>query len=67
MLGFERFEKFPGGPKLSFSHILQTLTDPLFRINARGNVEQALIGFSILHDGRRLPLHGKVHRPLALS
>ena len=30
--------------------VVQPLVDALFRINARGNVEQALIGFSILDN-----------------
>jgi hypothetical protein len=47
-------------------NIVQTLADEFFRICAGGNVEQPLVGFGILHDGGRLPLHSEHHGPLGL-
>src|ERR1700730_4465556 len=66
MLGFELVEKFLCGPNLSFFHILEALADAFVWIDAGGNVEQALIGFSILHDGSCFPLHREHNRALAL-
>src|ERR1700726_4889966 len=65
MLGFELVEKFLCRPNLSFFHVLEALADAFFCVDAGGNVEQALIGFSILHDGSCFPLHRKHHRALA--
>src|SRR5271157_1294087 len=65
LLGFKLGEKFPRGPRSSFFHIFQTPTDAFLRIRAGGKVEQALIGFGILHDGRCLPVYRQHHRALA--
>ena len=43
----------------SVGYIIEPLTDAFLCIGAGGNVEQALIGFGVLHDSRRLPLHRK--------
>src|SRR5260370_23967064 len=64
MPGFELGEKLPHGPSLSFFRLVQALADAFLRISVGGNVEQALIGFGVLHDGRRLPLHRKHHGPV---
>jgi hypothetical protein len=45
------------GRVFPFFRVLQVLTVAFLYVDARGNVEQALIGFGILHDGRRLPFH----------
>src|SRR5713226_5091693 len=66
MRGFKLVEKLLRGPGLSFFHVRQALTDTFLNIGAGSNVEQALIGLSILHDRRGLSLHGKHHRALAL-
>ena len=55
MLGFEVREKLPCRPNLPFPDILQALTDAFLCIGAGGDVEQALIGFGILYDGRGFP------------
>jgi hypothetical protein len=59
MLGFEVREKLPRRPDPALFHVLQTLTDAFLGIGAGGNVEQALIGCGVLHDGRRLSFHSK--------
>ena len=66
MLGFEIVEKLPRRPDLSFFRVLQPLTDAFLHIGVGGNVEQALVGFGILHDSRCLSLHRKHHRALVL-
>jgi hypothetical protein len=47
-------------------YILQTLANGFRIIGAGGKVEQALIGCGVLHDGRRLSVHGKHHGAFAL-
>src|SRR5580658_5504921 len=56
---------FFGGSSASVSHVVESLADSFLRICAGGNIEQALVGFSVLHDGRGLPLHGEHHGALA--
>src|SRR5882762_3429060 len=46
-------------------HVIESLADSLFRIRASGDVEQALVRFGVLHDGRSLPLDGEHYRALA--
>jgi hypothetical protein len=65
MHGFELVEKLLRGPSFSLFRVLQALTDAFLCINAGRNVEQALIGFGILHDGRCLPPHREHHRAFA--
>ena len=65
MLGFEAVEKLPRWPDLPLFRVLQPLPDALLLIRAGGNVEQALIGFGVLHDGRDLPFHREHRRALA--
>ena len=64
MPSFELVEKLRRRPDLSFFRVLQALTDAFRCIGAGGNVEQALIGFDLLHDGR-LPIYRKQDRPPA--
>jgi hypothetical protein len=54
-----------GGTGAAVGHVIKSLADSFFRIRAGGDIEQALIGFGVLHDGRSLPLHRKHHGPLA--
>src|SRR5579862_8877939 len=65
MLGFKLVKKFPYRPSLSLFRVIQALTDALVRIDTGGNVEQSLIGLSILYDGCCLPIHRKYHRAFA--
>jgi hypothetical protein len=53
-----------GAPGTSVGHVIEPLADSLFQICAGGDIEQTLVGFGVLHDGRRLPLHGEHHRGL---
>src|SRR5258708_1493279 len=66
MRGFKLVEKLLRGPGLSFFCVRQALTDTFLNICAGSDVEQALIGFSILHDRGGLSLHSKHHGALAL-
>ena len=65
VLGFEFVKEFPGGPQPSFPGVLETLPDALFRIRAGRDIEQALVGFRILHNSRSLPVHGQHQCELA--
>jgi hypothetical protein len=47
-------------------HVVQTLAYAFFRIRSSGNVEQALICFCVLHDGRCLSLDREHNRAFAL-
>jgi hypothetical protein len=67
MHGFELAEKLSRWPDLSFFRIRQPLTDAFLNIGAGRNVEQALIGFGILHHGCGFPLYGKHYRTLGFS
>jgi hypothetical protein len=66
MLCSEILEKLPRPPHLPVFRVVQTLTDVFLCIGASGNVEQTLIGFGILHDGRCLPFHGSTTGRLVL-
>src|SRR5580698_2905850 len=55
-----------GGSGASVGHVIEPLADSLFRIGTRGDVEQALVGFGVLHDGRGLSFDGEHHGTLAL-
>jgi hypothetical protein len=66
MLRFKFGEKLPRWPRPSLFHILQSLPDAFLFIRAGCDVEQALIGFGVLHNGRSLPIHRKHHGALAL-
>jgi hypothetical protein len=45
--------------------LFEALADALVSVGAGGDVEQALIGFCILNDSRRLALDRQDHGPLA--
>jgi len=53
-----------GGSGASVNHVIKTLADSFLQIRAGGDVQQALVGFGILHDRRCLPLHPKHHGTL---
>ena len=57
MGGFELGEKLSYRLELSFSLVVEALTNSLFGVRARGNIEEALIGCGILDDRRRFPIH----------
>src|SRR5271157_848718 len=67
MLVFELVEKNPCRSDFSFFHILQALAYAFPYIGLGGNIEQSLIGFGVLYDGRCLPLYGQHHGAFAFS
>src|ERR1017187_6294868 len=46
--------------------VIQSLTDGFVHIGTGGDVQQALVGRRVLHDGGGLALYGKHHGPFAL-
>jgi hypothetical protein len=48
----------------SVGHILKSLADTFSCIGASRNVEQSLISFGVLDNGRRLPFHRQYHGAL---
>src|ERR1051325_10573869 len=66
MPGFEICEELPRRPGPALSHILQALADTLARVGLRGNIQQSLISFGILHNGSGLALYGQYDGTLAL-
>jgi hypothetical protein len=56
---------FFGGAGAPVGHVIKPLADSLFRIRTGGDVEQALVGFGVLHDGGSPPLDVEHHRALA--
>ena len=62
MLAPKLLKYLPGGTSTPMGYIVQPLTNGLLLISGSGNVEQALISFGILHDSRRLAIHGKHYR-----
>src|SRR5450755_2903245 len=60
----EALEKLPRRADLALFCVLQPLTDALVGVGLGSNVEQALIGFGVLHDGRSLSLYGQHHGAL---
>jgi hypothetical protein len=59
MSGFEVREKLSRAPDPALFGVLQTLAGALLGIGTGGDVEQALVGFGVLHDGRRPPPHSQ--------
>jgi hypothetical protein len=51
----EVLESLTRGADLAPFRVLKTLTNALFSIGSCSNVKQALIGFGVLDDRRRLP------------
>jgi hypothetical protein len=50
MLAPEGFQGFPRGKDAAFGNIFAALQDAFFGVCPRRNIEQALIGFSVLHN-----------------
>lgn len=48
-------------------HVIKPLTDAFRGIGLCGNIEQSLIGFGVLYDGRCLPPHREHHGALVFS
>jgi len=65
MLCFKGFEEILRGASASIFYIGETLADSLLRAPSRGDIQQSLIGFRVLHDGSRLTLHCENDGPLA--
>jgi len=47
-------------------YIVQSLPDSLVNVGAGGTVEQSLVGFRVLNNGRGLAVDSKNHGPLTL-
>jgi hypothetical protein len=60
----ERFQGFTRRTHAAFLHVLKALADSLKRVGLSRDVEEALIGFGILHDRFRFAVNGKNQRPL---
>src|ERR1700687_2381741 len=66
MVAPERFQSFTRRTHTTLLYILDALPDSLKCIGLRGDVEQALIGFGILHDRLRPSIDCKDQRFLRL-
>jgi hypothetical protein len=60
----EQFKGFARWTDAALLYVLKPLADTLNRVGLRSDVEQALIGFSILHNRFRFAVNGKNQRPL---
>src|SRR5438105_5904839 len=66
MVAAEHLQCFTGRTHTTLLYVLKALPDSLKRIGLCGDVEQALIGFGILHDRFRFPIDCKNKRFLRL-
>src|SRR5712671_2420488 len=62
MVAAEHLQSFTRGTHTTLLCVFDALADALKCIGLRGNVEQALIGFGILHDRFRLSIDRKNQR-----
>jgi hypothetical protein len=62
----ERFQGFARWPNTALLYIFKSLTDSLRGIGLRGDIEEALISFGILHDRFRLAIDSKNQRSFGL-
>jgi hypothetical protein len=62
--GFKLGEKLSRWPDSPSPRVLQTLANALLGVSARGNIQQALIGFRVLCYGRRFALRREHHGTL---
>src|SRR6266436_5813980 len=62
MVAPEHLQCLTGGTHTTFLYVFEALPDALKCIGLRGNVEQVLIGFGILHDRFRLSIDCKNQR-----
>jgi len=60
----ENVQSFPRWTHAALLYVLKPLPDSLDGIGLRRDVEQTLIGLSILHDRFRFAVNGKNQRPL---
>jgi len=65
--GLELVKKLPCWLEFSFFHVFKALPDSFLCIAVGGDVEQMLVGFSVLNDSRSLPIHRKRHGTLTFS
>src|SRR6266480_2841574 len=66
MVAAEHLQSFTRGTHTTLLYVFEALPDSLKSIGLRGDVEQALIGFGILHDRFRLSIDCKNQRLLRL-
>jgi NAD(P)H-hydrate repair Nnr-like enzyme with NAD(P)H-hydrate epimerase domain len=66
MGGFKLSKKLYGWPESSILFVFQALADALFGVGLRGDIKQALISLSVLHDCSGLPVHGKHYGALTI-
>jgi len=66
MAAAELGEYLFGWPSPAMSDIVQTLPDCFVNVGSRGDIEQPLILFRVLHDSLSLAVHGQHDGPLAL-
>jgi hypothetical protein len=66
MGGFEFGKELLDVASFALLGLFEALADALVSVGASGDVEQALIGFCILNDGRCLALDRQDHGPFAL-
>jgi hypothetical protein len=57
-------EELSDGPHLSVAGVFDALADSFASVGSGGNIEQALIGFSVLNDGSCLAFDGEHDRAL---
>jgi len=62
MFAPEHFQLFSGRMHAALLYILEALADPFSCFDLRGDVEQTLIGFGILHGCSALSVDGKHER-----
>src|SRR5579859_4513855 len=62
MVAPEHFERFACRTDAAFLHVVQALTDAFPGVRLRGDIEQALIGFGILHDRFGFSIDGENER-----
>src|SRR5207249_10135258 len=62
MVAAEHFQSFTRRTHTTLLCVFEALSDALKRIGLCGDVEQALIGFGILHDRFRFPIDRKNQR-----
>jgi hypothetical protein len=64
MRGFEVAEELPDWADSCSFYIIQALTNALFWVDPRRNIEETLISLGILHDCGGLSIDGQHDRPL---
>src|SRR4051812_5237276 len=64
MRGFKIREKLSSRSELTLFGVLQALSNALVRMGEGSYIQQALVGFGVLHDGGRLSLYRQHYGPL---